>query len=173
MLNRNMTFNLQKRSTKLIITDEIIEKVPCTHIVDNGGKADKNIQKLHKELLRLSKNKNKSNEVGFLINLYDWSFEIVIGDGNRVSLSNNPNAEKLLKSSPKNTLMFMHNHPNNSRFSGQDLRMFSLFDSLYIATAISNNGNIYVMKKGPNFNGEALLIEYNKRVTEQKEFNMY
>lgn len=53
----------------MLITQDVIDRVPCTHIIDNGGEIDKYIQYLHRKLLYLSMKKNDSNEVGLLLSL--------------------------------------------------------------------------------------------------------
>lgn len=159
---------LQKRKSKMLITEEVIDKVPCTHILDNGGEIDKYIQYLHKRLLYLSMKKNNSNEVGLLLNLNTMDYKIVYGNESLVSLSENKEVRLFLKNASVQSMMFMHNHPNNSNFSYADLASFADNENLRVVTAIRNDGNIHVLQKGLNFNGQLVAIEYNKWVNDNK-----
>lgn len=55
----------------------------------------------------------------------------------------------------------MHNHPSTGTFSGADLKYFCNHDTLYIITAIGNDGTIYSLTKTVDFN-VAVLAEYER-----------
>ena len=98
-----------KSAEKTIITPQTIERVPCTHIIDNGGKYDKAIQLFHKKLLKYSMKKNNSNEVGFLINTKTWEYIIIPCKG----LQENDDARKMLNMTPDLSLIiqiYQHFH---------------------------------------------------------------
>ena len=78
------------------------------------------------------------------------------------------------------TLIFMHNHPNNSCFSERDFFNFVSEDKMFLATAVCNNGNIHIMKKEGLLHKEAILFEYqdyyekhrnDKKIKKEKEYN--
>lgn len=82
------------------------------------------IQQLHKQLLALAKTKNKSNEVGFLINLVNWSYIVIYGTENGISLASQEEAKELICTAPQKSLVFLHNHPKKFYFFGKRFRVF-------------------------------------------------
>ena len=153
----------QRRKRKYMITQDVIDKVPCTQLFGFTPEENRYIQECHKELLTLAMQRN-SEEVGFLIDITTWQKWVVFGNGNSIDMSNYPKEEEILRKSWKNHLIFLHNHPNNSNFSGVDLRSFCKHESLYMITAIQNDGNINVLAKDIHFSSQATLFEYNKYV---------
>lgn len=59
----------------------------------------------------------------------------------------------------------MHNHPSTGIFSGADLKYFCNHDTLYIITAIGNNGIIYSLIKTSKFDIK-ILAEYERLALE-------
>lgn len=82
-----------------------------------------------------------------MINIIDWSAWLIIGNGNMVETKDNPDAYAVLKSSRKNTLLFMHNHPSTTTFSGTDFKTFCSNDSLYMITVVGNDGSVRALMK--------------------------
>lgn len=156
------TFELQKRGSKQLITQSVIDSIPCTKLFDFTPEMNEYVQLLHKELLTYAMKRNSSNEVGFLVDLTTWQVLRLVGDEMGISLAGFPAARHWLKEAFPGSLMFMHNHPNNSCFSYMDLNSFCSNYSLRLMTAIGNNGNIHVLAKGPGFCDTAVLFEYNK-----------
>lgn len=152
----------------MLITQDVIDRVPCTQLFGFTNDENRYIQECHKELLSLSMRRNKSDEVGFLIDITNWERLVVWGDSHGIIMDSFPEARSLLDTAWNNHLIFLHNHPNNSCFSGNDLKSFCKHKSLYMITAIQNNGNIHVLAKTSAFYPEALLFEYNKYVEQQK-----
>lgn len=107
----------------------------------------------------------KSNlmEVGILIDLFTWQYWVIHGTNEReVQMRNNIEAYRVLESAGKNRLMFMHNHPSTGTFSGEDFKYFCNHESLYMITAIGNDGTIYALTKTYKFDIK-VLGEYGKR----------
>ena len=120
------------------------------------------IQVLHKELLRYSMKNNNSNEVGMLVSLIDWKYIVIYGTENGISLSTVPQAKELVCTAPRNSLLFLHNHPKNSIFSETDLESFLTADSILMATVVCNNGKQYFLAKTPLFDKYKALVYYDE-----------
>lgn len=151
-------FEQKRRNRPIEITDIAINKVRTTRFYGFTKEQLLYIQDRHKELLREAQKLNKvhnSNlmEVGILIDLFTWRYWIIHGTNKReVQMKNNLDAYRALESAGKNRLMFMHNHPSTGTFSGEDFKYFCNHESLYIITAIGNDGTIYSLTKTPQFN---------------------
>lgn len=152
---------LQKRISKQIITENSIENVRVIELDEFDQEEAVEIQKLHKSLLEFAMSRNESNEVGFLVNLIDWTHISIKGSVNGVSMSTVPEARELLFSAPKNSLLFLHNHPNNSVFSEKDLESFLTADSILMVTVICNNGRQYFLTKTVDYQREKALLYYD------------
>ena len=68
----------------------------------------------------------------------------------------------MLITSPKNTLIVMHNHPSTSTFSGEDFKMFCDNESIFVMTIVGNDGTVQVMEKCSEFQGQQEKINYWK-----------
>ncbi|MCM1127191.1 MAG: hypothetical protein NC429_12055 [Lachnospiraceae bacterium] len=158
-------FGQKKRTRPIKITDIAISKVPRMEL--SGFSEDENLfmQEQHKRLLSISKEKNGSREVGILVDIVHWDTWVIMGEANEIETRSNPDAYKAMKSSRKNTMMFMHNHPSTGTFSGTDFKTFCLNDSLYIMTVVGNDGNVRVLTKLNGFDGREALIYYSDLAT--------
>lgn len=127
------------------------------------------IQTLHKKLLKYSMKNNNSNEVGMLVNLTDWKYIVILGTENGISLSTVPQAKELVCTAPRNSLLFLHNHPKNSIFSETDLESFLTADSILMATVVCNNGRQYFLIKTALFDKYKALVYYDEMYDLTKE----
>jgi len=152
---------LQKRKTKLTITQESIDRVKLIDLDYFDHDECIIIQNLHKELLRLSMRNNDSNEVGILVNLCDWSHIVIYGVENGITIKNVPCAKELMTTAPKNSLLFFHNHPNCSVISEKDLESFLISDSILMISVVCNNGRLYFLTKTEFFEKEQAMIYYD------------
>jgi len=151
---------LQKRKTKLIITQDSIDRIKRIELDYFDHDECVLIQNLHKELLRLAMRNNESNEVGFLVNLCDWSHTVIYGVENGITIKNVPYAKELMTTAPKNSLLFFHNHPNCSIISEKDLESFLISDSILMISVVCNNGRLYFLTKTELFEKEQAMIYY-------------
>jgi len=158
--------NQKKRNRPIAITPIAILKVPCTHIFGFSPEQNRYIQEKHRQVLRSAarlnaKYKSNSMEVVLLINTHTWEEWVVEGKEERVVYMNdNLAANQAMDTSPKNSLMLLHNHPGTGTFSAEDIKTFCNTDSLYIITVVGNDGTIYLLKKENNFDSEKLLLAY-------------
>lgn len=169
-----MDFRQKRRNRPIKITDVAISKIRYTKFDGFNSIQEEFIKQKHQELLIEAKKLNlkyNSNrmEVGILIDIHTWEHWFIMGTNNEVSINNNPEAHYRLETAHKNQLMFMHNHPSTGTFSGADLKYFCNHDTLYIITALGNDGTIYSLTKTPEFNinilaeYERLALEYYKK----------
>ena len=84
-----------------------------------------------------------------------------MGRGNKIEMKDNPEAYRRLKGNPKHTLLFMHNHPSTSTFSGEDFKTFCNNDSLYIITIVGNDGSVKSLTKTQSFDKDNALTFYH------------
>lgn len=144
------------------ITQKAIDNVRKIELNGFDKEELQRIQTLHKELLGYSMKNNDSNEVGMLVSLTDWKYIVICGTENGISLSTVPKAKELVCTAPRNSLLFLHNHPKNSTFSETDLESFLTADSILMATVVCNNGKQYFLIKTPIFDKYKALVYYDE-----------
>lgn len=150
-----------RRTTKRVIDDKSIDSVKNINISGFDGEELEKICSLHKKLLRCAMLKNKSNEVGMLVDLKDWSEIIVYGTENGITLKTDRSAHALICTAPKNSLLFFHNHPRNSCFSEVDLESFLTSDAIMMMSVVCNSGRLYYLLKLKDFDKHAALTYYD------------
>ena len=147
-----------------VITEETISRIPKVKAFSDEDMNDKLFEH-HANLLRKAMNKNESNEVGLFWNLNDVEAECleIYGKINGFNMRDNEDVYKLVND-PASFLsvIVMHNHPRNGLFSSVDLKTFADFDSIYMLTAVCNDGTIYMIRKEMNFNPFLLEKYYNE-----------
>lgn len=135
------------------------------------------MQECHKELLRISKNRNDSNEV-LLIDDLNFKEEIVLMGGEfNVAPSENPFAVSKIAHSDRQTLVYMHNHPSTNNFSVGDIDTFICEGAVKTITVVTNQGEVYALNKLKNYDhtkSRAILTDilnsFPMREIEDKEF---
>ena len=155
-------FQQIKRTKKMVINQEIIDNIKRIFIPGFDDEELDTIKDLQKKLLTRSMKKNKSDEVGMLVDLQDWSDIIVNGTENRITLKRDKRAYNLLCNAPKNSLLFFHNHPKNSCFSEKDLESFLTSDAIIMMSVVCNNGRLYYLIKADTFDRYVALNYYGK-----------
>lgn len=152
------------------IDENIIEKIAQIKAFKNP-EINKLLWEHHKALLRRAQKKNSSKEVGFfwdLDNLEKAPLEI-IGSINGFNISSNESVNRLVKDSYNLlNVVVMHNHPRNGLFSSADIRSFIDFNSIFIMTAVCNDGTIYMLRKEENFNPFLMEDYYNEGVKQSE-----
>lgn len=154
-----------------IITDDIINNIACIQAFKDH-KMNSKLQKHHKDLLRYAKNKNNSKEIGLFWDLNNVDKEPlkIKGQINGFSINDKPEVSSLVKNTHNIlTVVMMHNHPRNGLFSGADIRSFIDFNSIYLMTAVCNDGTIYMLRKEINFNPLLMEKYYNDGVAMSKK----
>ena len=139
------------------IDDDVIERIAKIRAFQDS-EMNELLYQHHKKLLHYSKNKNESNEVGFFwdLNHYDDEPLKIKGKRNGFSMNDNPDVKGLVDSRHIMSVVVMHNHPRNGLFSSKDINTFADYDSIFMMTAVCNDGTIYMMRKEENFSPQAL-----------------
>lgn len=142
------------------ITRKSIESVKCTRIITGKGseKYNKYIQNLARRVLKESVTRTdgyKHDEVGILARL-DGTFvsEPIYGYWDEelltsvIDVSHNIEYNYILDESMNTqSCIFMHNHPNNSMPSINDIRTFISTSEMLIMADVGNDGKVrYVLK---------------------------
>ena len=173
---KNDLFDLgmaKKRDHKIIITDEAIEKVPLIKYREISESVYPLLQDLAKEVLRLSKEDNDSNEVAITFSLnYKKLIDagkdyvgIAYGDEHSVDPRLNVVANHLIRASYGCVIIVLHNHPSLSKFSLEDVKFFIGNSTIKLMVVVTNLGGIsYLVKKGDGYLEGAAIDLYNESV---------
>lgn len=151
------------KNTYTAITDDTIQRIAK---VDAFGNLEMNnmMYEHHKKLLNIAK-KYGDKEVGLFWNMNDITKPplVLLGERNGIDVSCNKEVNSLVKYNRNAmSVVIMHNHPRNGLFSSQDVQSFIDFNSIYIMTAICNDGTIYMMRKEINFDPFLLKRYYDE-----------
>lgn len=151
------------KNNKTFITDEVIDSIAEIKAFEDA-QMNKYLYNHHKQLLRISKNKNQSEEYGFFWDLEHFEKDClkIRGNAGGFSMNDNPAVMKLVKENPILSVVVMHNHSRNGLFSYKDIESFCDFDSIFLMTAVCNDGTIYMMRKETDFNALAMQRYYNE-----------
>ncbi len=106
------------------------------------------LQALHKELLEYARDNNNSEEVAFLVNSKFEKFDVVEGDVESLDLTG------------KSAKYILHNHPNNSSFSMNDIT-FLIDNKPDFISVVKNNGSVELLEI-QNFNYRRFVVEVNR-----------
>lgn len=142
----------KKRDHKIFITDVAINKITKSNITVLSSEQNAMIDEIHKELLRISKNDNNSNEVACLFGLYSFDKHFQTGTEHAVNIFDNPAAYSLAGNSENNSLFLAHNHPSTQSFSYADIGVFLSIDSLAGMSVVSNTGDVHILFKTEHYN---------------------
>ncbi|MCM1166435.1 MAG: hypothetical protein NC299_13395 [Lachnospiraceae bacterium] len=162
----------KKRDHKVYITDTAIEKVGAVRLSDFSDKQISDMQNMHKELLRIAKDKNDSNEVLFISSLDFISYVTVFGSEHTVEPGRNPFAVSVAANSPKYSLVYMHNHPSTNTFSLADIDTFVCDGVVKVMSVVTNQGEVYVLNKTTDFDydkARRLLFDINASLPDDKD----
>lgn len=135
------------RDKKIEITDIAISKAEPPSIPDFSDEQNARFRELHKELLRLAKEKNDSNEVAFLFDPNTMGYEMAFGGASYVDIFENPIARDMYRNSSVGELYLLHNHPSTKTFSYSDIGVLLVNAKLKGITVITNAGNTEVLQK--------------------------
>lgn len=103
-----------------------------------------------------SKNKYRYGEFGLLVSTIDMDrkhnaiehiYEFIPGVYNKIYLNNRYRKILLERHRLIDDIVFIHNHPNNSTFSGSDLIQLAKYNALKSIIAVGNRHNIFVATK--------------------------
>lgn len=146
------------------LSNEIISSISRIKAFESTDMNQK-LYELHKQMLTISMDKNKSYEVGIFWNLTDTdNFYIIRGTKDGIDMSDNEQVKRMVSYGPACSVAILHNHPRNGLFSYKDLSSFIAYNSIYIMTAVCNDGTIYMIRKEENFDPYLLNKYYSEGI---------
>ena len=167
----------KKRDYKVLITDEAIAKVGKVKLSDFTEEQMSKMQEKHKNLLRLSKEQNDSNEILLIDDLVMKSEVQIFGDEFSVSPASNPFAVSVIGRADKYSLIYMHNHPSTNTFSVADIDTFICEAPIKTMSVVTNQGKVYVLNKTSRYNynnARQLMLDvyrsFGSETIDNKEF---
>lgn len=126
-----------------------ISNVPYIEYPGFSKEECKEVQEQTKNVLRISRNENNYQEVAITYkkdsNVKEKEYFKVLGDYSSVLIMDDEDTRNLLHlSNEKNDLVVIsiHNHPNNSRFSINDLLVFTENPSIKLMEIVNGKGEI-------------------------------
>lgn len=169
----------KKRDHKIWITDEAIEKVPRICYKEIPEKEYDTIRELIKEVLRISKNRNNSNEVAitysldseFLIKSGEEYVGITLGDEHNVDPLSTTVAYHLVMTSSDCVIISLHNHPSLSKFSLQDVQFLIMYASVKMMCVVTNLGSVSYLVKSKKYDRSVAMDILRKAVKLHNDAN--
>lgn len=163
----------RKRDHKVYITEEAIQKVPYIEYREIDKIHYENLQETAKHILRLSKEKNDSNEVAAV---YSLDFDTLVarneeyvgiayGTEHEVDPEGSTASYHIIHSALDCVVVCLHNHPNLSKFSLDDVKFFLRNDSIKMMVVVTNLGSISYLVKAKKFNRLEAIKVYNEAVS--------
>lgn len=162
----------KKRDRKIIITDEAIKKVPRIRYKDIPESEYDNIQELAKNVLRISRDENDSNEVAVtyslnsakLIEQGEKYIGVALGTEHDVDPLSNTTTCHLISSAKECVVIVLHNHPSLSGFSLSDIQFFLKYETVKMMVVVSNLGSISYLVKSEKYSFEKAVVLFNEAV---------
>ena len=127
-----------------------IPKIKSKYITDYEAQS---IRLFSSILLSVSMFSNNSDEIGLLYDVTNYeNYKWFYGVTNHISLTQY-DRKILFRSIDKNLwnrYIFIHNHPNNTKFSYNDIKTFLYSSTVYICIVVQNNGILHILRKNKN-----------------------
>lgn len=152
----------QHKGTKVDITNQAIEKIKPVKIKGFTDKELNEIQEMNRNILRVSKEENKSNEVAMLWSAENGISKAMLGNEISVDIMADSNFSSTLRSSQIRSIVLSHNHPSASYFSSDDIGIFVCYPSIKTMEVVTNKGKTWYLSKKGNYNDVAVLEKYKK-----------
>ena len=132
------------------ITDETISRIAKIKAFEDSSMNNR-LYEFHKQLLRRAQKYDGGNrEVGLFwdLNHVEEAPLVIIGNRNSIEIRQNERVNYLVRNCINvSNVVMMHNHPRNGLFSSVDIQSFIDFNSIFMMTAVCNDGTIYMLKK--------------------------
>lgn len=142
----------KKRDHKIMITDVAISKVPYVEVPGMTIEQNNVLQQINQDVLRTAMESNTSNEVACVYNMYTMErVPYVLGDVSHVNVENDQGVRLLQGRSYAFELGISHNHPSTANFSFADIDYFIANDYLGLMSVVTNQGEVYVLRKADNY----------------------
>ncbi len=169
----------KKRDHKIMITDEAINKIPRIQYKDIPESEYDNLWDLAKNVLKISKEENDSNEVAItyslssakLIKLGEKYIGVALGTEHDVDPLSNTTAYHLISSTKECVVIVLHNHPSLSDFSLSDIQFLLKYETVKMMIVVTNLGSISYLVKSKNYNFEEAVALFNEAVDKNNRAN--
>lgn len=160
----------KKRDHKIIITDEAIKKVPRMRYKNIPESEYDILQELARNVLRISKNENDSNEVAIVYSMDSAErirrdeeyIGVALGSEHEVNPIDNTVAYHLLSSSKECIVIVLHNHPSLSDFSLSDIQFLLQYGAVRMMVVVTNLGSISYLAKRKGYSYEKAVVLFNE-----------
>lgn len=167
----------RKRNRKIRITEEAIKKVPRIKYKNIPENEYQIIQELAKNVLKISKNENDSNEVALTYSMDSAErikkgeayIGVALGSEHEVDPISNTTACHLVLSAKECVVIVLHNHPSLSDFSLSDVQFLLRYESIKMMVVVTNLGSISYLVKGKRYAYEKAVGLFNEAVNFNNE----
>ena len=130
-----------------------------------------------KNVLKISKEENDSNEVAItysldsvkLIEQGERYIGIALGSEHDVDPLSDTTAYHLISSIEECVVIVLHNHPSLSDFSLTDVQFLLRYDNVKMMVVITNLGSISYLVKNKKYNLKKAIILFNESVDKNNE----
>lgn len=149
-----------KRDHKVEITDIAISKVPYIEYKEIPEDCYKVLQELAKMVLILARENNNGDETAITYSLDapelvldgEECLTISYGDAHSVDPLQSTMANHLVVTAQGCVVIILHNHPNLSKISLQDVSYLFRFASIKMIVAVTNTGSVNYIVKTDKYN---------------------
>lgn len=160
----------KKRDHKIMITDEAINKIPRIKYKDIPEYEYDNLWDLAKNVLKISKEENDSNEVAItysldsakLIEQGERYIGIALGSEHDVDPLSDTTAYHLISSTEECVVIVLHNHPSLSDFSLTDVQFLLRYDNVKMMVVVTNLGSISYLVKNKKYDLKKAIALFNE-----------
>lgn len=167
----------KKRDHKIMITNEAIRKVPRIEYKNIPENEYNTLQELARNVLRISKDKNNSNEVAIMyamdsvkrIQKGEEYIGVALGSEHGVDPISNTTAYHLVSSAEDCIVIVLHNHPSLSNFSLSDVQFLLRYERVKMMVVITNLGSISYLVKGSRYAYDKAVELFNESVNSNNE----
>lgn len=169
----------KKRDHKIMITEEAINKVPRIQYRDIPEEEYDNLWDLSKNVLKISKNENNSNEVAItyslesekLIEKGEKYIGVSLGAEHDVDPLSNTTAYHLISTAGNCVVIVLHNHPSLSNFSLSDIQFLLKYETVKMMVVVTNLGSISYLVKGQKYDFKKAVTLFNESVDKNNRAN--
>lgn len=167
----------KKRDHKIVITDEAINKIPRIKYKGIPENEYDNLWDLAKNVLKISKEENDSNEVAITYSLDSAKLikqgkryiGIALGSEHDVDPLSDTTAYHLISSIEACVVIVLHNHPSLSDFSLTDVQFLLRYDNVKMMVVVTNLGSVSYLVKDRKYDLKKAIALFNKAVDKNNE----
>lgn len=169
----------KKRDHKIMITDEAIKKVPRIQYRGIPENEYDNLWDLAKNLLKISKEENNSNEVAITYSLNSAKLieqgkkyiGVALGSEHDVDPLSNITAYHLISTAGDCVIIVLHNHPSLSDFSLSDIQFLLKYGTVKMMVVVTNLGSISYLAKNKKYDFGKAITLFNEAVDKNNKAN--